>query len=467
MIHFPISILTEFIIGIFVWWVAVYLVSQNPFNKLVWLVFGISVCISLYFTGDIFFYAVESTRYFTALAVVMKWVVWTIYLPTALLYHASLLIRKKVSALQRMSIYIAYLLVSSAIFIETFTNLSRKYDLISSSAFNGDMTTATAKYFWVILVLITSVSLGTLYNLYLSLKEQSKYSKDWYKFFWPFLGTLSVTIAGPIAVLGYYNIIPHMPLVPTLAFALLVISLVYSMARYNLFLDETKTVFGKNFLYSSITIFFIILLLLTILLISKTSYNSIPSLIFPFLLIYFIIASHPAYNWIYTFVEDAIYNSSSGLSVVNDEEVSFAIVNFNNPERLADSTLFRLNLFGPSGKENLKIDVLKQAVREAIEYFKPEDENLHRRTKQSLKYCLLKMLAFDQAEEGQILWELGFDEYPVKLMRMEKRERPPKFRDFSPADYHYTSRNAYLALKKEAIHDVTWRISYLEKLSKK
>mgnify|MGYP001558126939 CR=1 FL=1 len=77
------------------------------------------------------------------------------------------------------------------------------------------------------------------------------------------------------------------------------------------------------------------------------------------------------------------------------------------------------------------------------------------------------MLAFDEAEEGQILWELGFDEYPVKLMRLERRERPPKFRDFSPADYHYISRNAYLALKKEAIHDVAWRISYLEKLAKR
>ena len=72
-----------------------------------------------------------------------------------------------------------------------------------------------------------------------------------------------------------------------------------------------------------------------------------------------------------------------------------------------------------------------------------------------------------EAEEGQILWELGFEEYPVRIMSKERNLRPSMFKIESPSDYYYTSRNAYLALKKEAIHDVTWRISYLEKLSKK
>ena len=74
------------------------------------------------------------------------------------------------------------------------------------------------------------------------------------------------------------------------------------------------------------------------------------------------------------------------------------------------------------------------------------------------------MLAFDQAEEGQILWELGFGEYPVKIMRRESESRPPFFQAKAISDYPYASRNAFMALRKEALHGVAWRISYLEKL---
>jgi len=111
------------------------------------------------------------------------------------------------------------------------------------------------------------------------------------------------------------------------------------------------------------------------------------------------------------------------------------------------------------------VDALRSVIKDSVEYFKPED-NPHRRIKKNLKYHLLTMLAFDQAEEGQILWDLGFEEYPVAIMTRESRERKPLFKTESPSDYYYISRNAYLALKKEAIHDVAWRISYLEKLAK-
>ncbi|MEK7096570.1 MAG: hypothetical protein AAB881_01310, partial [Patescibacteria group bacterium] len=117
------------------------------------------------------------------------------------------------------------------------------------------------------------------------------------------------------------------------------------------------------------------------------------------------------------------------------------------------------------GKET-PVDGLRQIIKEAVEYFKP-DEDSHKRNKKNLKYELLKMIAIDEAEEGQILWELGFEEYPVRIMSKERNLRPSMFKIESPSDYSYTSRNAYLALKKEAIHDVTWRISYLEKLSRR
>jgi len=108
---------------------------------------------------------------------------------------------------------------------------------------------------------------------------------------------------------------------------------------------------------------------------------------------------------------------------------------------------------------------LRTEVEECIEYFKPtKDES--KRTKTNLKYYLLKMLTYEDAEEGQILWELGFEDYPVAIMTRENRARGPIFKVSAPSDYYFTSRNAYLALKKEAIHDIAWRLSYLEKSQK-
>ena len=76
------------------------------------------------------------------------------------------------------------------------------------------------------------------------------------------------------------------------------------------------------------------------------------------------------------------------------------------------------------------------------------------------------MLTQDSAEEGQILWELGFEGYPMKIMAGEDSTRKPIFSIESMSDYTATSRNAFIALKKEAIHDLAWRLSYIEKTTK-
>ena len=83
----------------------------------------------------------------------------------------------------------------------------------------------------------------------------------------------------------------------------------------------------------------------------------------------------------------------------------------------------------------------------------------------NIKYQILKMSAIDEADEGQILWELGFDGYPFKIMQGENNTRKPIFKVESMSDYTATSRNAFIALKKEATHDLAWRLSYLEKTS--
>ena len=75
------------------------------------------------------------------------------------------------------------------------------------------------------------------------------------------------------------------------------------------------------------------------------------------------------------------------------------------------------------------------------------------------------MVTIDESEEGQILWELGFDGYPMKILTSEDSTRKPLFKIESMSDYTATSRNAFIALKKEAIHDLAWRLSYLERTS--
>ena len=240
--------------------------------------------------------------------------------------------------------------------------------------------------------------------------------------------------------------------------------------KYDLLIEETKIVFGKTFFYSTIVIAIIIVLYLSIILSAKSQFLSLGSLIVPYILVYLLIATHPAYDWLSTFVRDLVYNVSSGFSLVNDPEVYQVLKNYKNPRLLENVPLLRLNLINQEmrkDKAKTPVDGLRNILEESIEYFRPEEDERTRRTKANLKYHLLKMIAFDQAEEGQILWELGFEEYPLRILSQESRSRPPLFKSISASDYNYISRNAFIALKKEAIHDIAWRISYLEKQAKK
>jgi len=144
------------------------------------------------------------------------------------------------------------------------------------------------------------------------------------------------------------------------------------------------------------------------------------------------------------------------------QDISYAIKNYNKPEKLEKSPLLKLSQVRSADMDKTPIDALKSLIRASIEYFGPTDD-FHRRIKPNLKYHLLKMIAFDECEEGQILWELGFEEYPLNIISKEGSVREPLFKIRSASDYPCISRNAYLALKKEAINDILWRISYLER----
>lgn len=471
MIHLSFPIIVELIIGLFLWWVAVYLIAQNPFSRLIQLLFGIFMAMSFYLTSDIFFYVANISHQYILDGTLLKIFVWTIYLPAPFLFHASLLLiptnRRKLW--QKIGLYLAYISTAIIIFIDSSTNLTRDYSVFASPNFTGNYADASGKYIWLLGIYFMVIFIGTTINFYFLLKNQQRFTRNWYKYFWPFLGLISTLILGPIILLGYYNVIPHSEIYVFLFIIALSLSLVYSIIKYDLLIEEAKIIFGRSFIYSTLVMIVLLSLYFLALLTGGNQFTSIKSLIAPFILAYLIILTHPAYDWLSTFVKDIMYNISSGISVVNDEEVYQAIRSYNNPEKLENSPLLRLSLIDREKRKNHEtnpIDALRKITKDSIEYFRPTEET-NRRTKKNLKYHLLKMVAFDQAEEGQILWELGFEEYPLRIMSKESRSRAPLFKSISASDYNYVSRNAFIALKKEAIHNIAWRISYLEKLSKK
>lgn len=471
MIHLSYPIIIEFLAGLFIWWIAVYLITQNPFSRLIQLLAGIFTAISFYLSSDIFFIVANNTGQYSLNGSLLKGFIWSLYLPAPFLYHVSyLLIPKDLRRRwQKIVLYLVYIATAIIIFIETGTNLTRDYSIINSPAFKGNLPEATGRYFWIIEVFFFLVFLAITINFYLLFKKEVKFSKNWFKYFWPFMGMLGTLIMGPIILLSYYNLVPHPYFLGSFTMIIIALPLVYSILKYDLLMEETRIVFGKSFLYSSLVIFLISVLYFVVLIFSGNQFTTINSLIAPFILAYLIILTHPAYDWLSTFVKDIMYNISSGISVVNDEEVYQAIRNYNSPEKLENSSLLRLSLIDQERRKNNEtspVDALKKITKDSIEYFRPE-EDVERRTKKNLKYYLLKMIAFDQAEEGQILWELGFEDYPLRILSKESQGRSPLFKSSSPSDYNYISRNAFIALKKEAIHDVTWRISYLEKVLKK
>jgi hypothetical protein len=299
---------------------------------------------------------------------------------------------------------------------------------------------------------------------YLNLARKKYRNK---KYIFPVLGLVMLVIGAAFTGLAFYIKIDYAQALFNFILIFGISPYVYFILSYYQLVNNERNIFDKSFIYRTLVLFLIIAVYLVAFLVDRGGLHFL-DVVFVIVLILLIMVSHSTYEWIITFVNDLLYYPSSGLSLVNDQEISDVLKNLNSPGQLESSPLLRLNYLKGAKSERRRyfVDELRKLVIEAVEYFAPDSDQT-RRTKKNLKYHLLKMIAYDQAEEGQILWELGFDEYPVRILTKETKDRPPLFKAKSPSDYTYTSRNAYLALKREAIHDVAWRISYLEKLSKK
>lgn len=458
----------EFAFGLFLWWTAIYLITQNPFSRIVQIASALLASIGLYFSGLIFLSLgrFEPHHY----SIIVRSFIWSMYLPIPLLYHASILLEEKSKrkVWQTLLLYFGYISALILFILELKTNLMRDYSFFSTPLFHGNLSEATGKLFWLSGIFFTPLLLGITVNFLSKANPHKKFTPEWFKYCIPAVGTILSICLGPLTVLSYYGLLRSSDFFSILSFAVVILPLLYSIIRYNLFLDEIKIVFGKLFLYNTATIILILSLYIAIATRFHFQFDTILTFTIFFILLHIVVITHPVYNWLLTFSRDLLFNVSSGFSVVSDDEISEVLKEYNYPEKIENSNLLRLNLVSNlSHKLHIPpVDALRQIVAEAIEFMATNDES-NRRNKQNLKYYALKMIVFDEAEEGQILWELGFDEYPLRVMRQERKSRPPLFQSAAPSDYSYVSRNAYLALKKEAIHNIAWRISYLEKLSSK
>jgi hypothetical protein len=233
-----------------------------------------------------------------------------------------------------------------------------------------------------------------------------------------------------------------------------------------------EQVFVWDLLYCFFAIL-IITLVYAVVVFSVTTILSIPfsvSLLILVLVVFcLVVVTHLLYDWVMTLARGLVYarlrqlfEEAPPATII--QSVEEAIRHYQRPHQLTASPLLNLRLVRDTmgiRREQTGVDALRAVIREAIEWQKPED--VSRRTRATLKYKLLTMIAFDEAEESQILWELGFEGYSQKVWEdVAPESRPPLYLVREKSEYYAVSRASYMRLKKEAIYDVAWRIWYVE-----
>ncbi|MCX6808171.1 MAG: hypothetical protein NTW50_00695 [Candidatus Berkelbacteria bacterium] len=423
-----------------------------------WIVAILLLGMGLFVGGDVLYILAPSLKVYSIIGKILD---IGLYLAPALILHASLIIRGR-----RYN-------VSSLIIVYIISFVMYILDVASVTTGNGlqlrqGMNIATPNNFIFIpgTLLLPVVAVEVIICLFAAYNFSTIARSMDSVYFFAVVGAILLSLSGIFMGFAYYWDILSASTYFNVLVSLAMAFIIYSMIKFQAFSDKTQKIFDKLFYIKTTAISILALLYFAIIWLCGLPH--IFSLYLCLLLVLLLVLlTHSFYDWLSTFINDLVFNATSGLSLVNDEEVSQALKYYNKPERIEESTMFRLSIITKKMKQDniTPVDALRSVIREATEYFKPiESENL--RLKQNLKYRFLKMMTFEGAEEGQILWELGFEEYPVSIMTRETKSHPPKFRASSPAEYSAVSRNAFMALKKEAVHDVTWRISYLEKISR-
>lgn len=452
----------QFIVSAFLFWVGVYLVSRNIRSKTAWVIFFFLFSLSWYilvvdaitplFTDDqltsVFLYHLTN---------------WSYILPIPLLLHFALLVTQNYKKSIWIQLWFIYFIAILLIILSSTSNLVIDYSslLISDESF-GEFYKRGPLFNAIALIVVWAMS-ASLYA-YITARSKVNDSRRRTKFLLPIIASVLYIISGLFLVYVYQTDNYFLAVYSTSPLLIVpVFFIAVSIFHFGLISDIEGLFEIKEFIYLSCAIALITLLPAMVFsqhIIPEVGRNA-QAILGAF--VFFYIFSHSFYDWFTTFLRDLLYNTGKGFSLITDSDVSNLIKDFHVPEKLEVNPLTKFKMTKQAANNGKLVDAAQAIVREAIEYFKQSD--YPRRTKQNLKYQMLKMLALDSAEEGQILWELGFDGYPMKILAGENQTRKPLFKIESMSDYTATSRNAFIALKKEAIHDLAWRLSYLERHS--
>lgn len=438
-----------------IFWVGIFVFTSNPFNKLSRLGSLLLIVLACF---NIVGYLLYSTNSYIDYGVIYRYFGFPlVFIPVIWFHIAVLMTKERPGKLWVFLIFLGYTLGVVSYFLNATTFFIFDYNRLIAPISRSHFIFAHGPLFYPALVHMF-VFFSLAFFIFVKKYFEFRGSSENLKLLFSFLISL-------IFMLGFFIIIASSIFITNVfvqetgedLIALGAVLLVINVVLNKLFLEEAKTNLYKEFIYSTITSISIILIYTLVLIIFRINAVGLNMFFIP-LFLFLLLLTHSIYDWVMSFVRN-IFQGEISLPRVTDEEVGTALRNLRRPDRLEESTLLRLKVTSENTKPNL--DRLKELIKTSIEYFKPEEET---RTRATLKYNILKLLG-NQVEEGQILWDLGFEEYPLGIAENGDGQKP-RFAIVSPTDYQAISRNAFIALKKEAIHDLAWRISYLEKHTK-
>ena len=429
-------------VGSLIIWVGIYLVSRNFSSKTFWTIMLYLLSVGTMMVTDTFLRNAPDIEEYILW---QKMTDWAIFFMPALFTHASIRIAGNKHRSLKYVIYLGYIIAIAATALDASGNYILNREEIRFAEyrrFDG---------FEAGPLLVPAMGSLLMLSLIGNIQWWKKPKTLKINFLLPVIAGAILSLALAFGIASFYVRVQIADVVLGAVTAIGTLLFGYAVVKYHISSDG-KILLNKSFYVRTIIIYIIISVYIIFL--SAFLPESYDSLIVYCLIIVSLMMTHSFYDWFVTFSNDFIYNISSGLSVVADDEAAQLLRNYNSPQKLEDSPLLRLKIIKIKiRKGSLGIDALRSLLDESLAYFKPIHEQ-DRRIKSNLKYQILKMLAYDESEEGQMLWNLGFDEYPVRIMSQAGSRISPQFTINSPSDYSFTSRNAYLALKKK--QSTTW-----------
>jgi hypothetical protein len=461
----------EFAATIWLLWFGIYVFTRNPRSSFARLAVPImTVLAMLTFNSGILSVVKSPDEYRTGVRLLWLWATW----PPVLWFHAVSLIQvQELHIRQSRCLPALYALAALFTVVGLTTRWLFDYEQIVATTIPGRPYSVLPQplylAFSAFVVLTTG---GAGYNLY-QLRTRAplvSVTREWLDFLvW---SSLLFTLGGAYDTLVFWWFQEPWAW-PALGEILVAIGLV--PIALQLWRDKAlgmEQVFTWDLLYCFFAIL-IITLVYAVAVFSVTTILSIPFsvslLILVLVVLCLVVITHLLYDWVMTLARGLVYarlrrlfEEAPPATIIR--AVEEAIRYYQRPHQLIVSPLLNLRLVRDTMgiiREQTGVDALRAVIREAIEWQKPED--MSRRTKAALKYKLLCMLAFDEAEESQMLWELGFEGYSRKIWEdVAPESRPPLYPVREKSEYYAVSRASYMRLKREAIYDVAWRIWYVE-----